>query len=226
MIRKSDLLSNAKLDELLIGATVLEQGRYGLKVLRLQSGDILKIFRVKNILSISRVYSYARGFCRNASRLEKIGIPTVNIKQLFHLEKSTKTAVLYAPVEGLTLRELLDSRTLTAEEAKNLGAFFATLHAHGVHFRSIHPGNIVLGLDNAYGLIDIADMRIYPWSLWCNTRCRSFKHFCRYPAYVRMISPDIWQHFEASYFFHARLSRMCKYILRKYLKKLAISCFG
>src|SRR5690606_32816868 len=120
-------------EELLIDATVLEQGRFGLKVLRLQSGDILKIFRVKNTFSASRFLSYARCFCHNASRLRKIGIPTVEIKQLFHLEGSTKTAVLYAPLEGLTLRELLVSRPLMVEEAKSLGEFFARLHDHGVH---------------------------------------------------------------------------------------------
>ena len=114
MIRKSCLLSDTKFEELLSGATVLEQGRYGPKVLRLHSGDILKIFRVKSILSASRVFSYARAFCRNADRLKRIGIPTVEIKQLFHLGNSAKTAVLYAPLKGLTLRELLVSRSITA----------------------------------------------------------------------------------------------------------------
>lgn len=224
MIRKSCLLSNAKLDELLATATLLEKGRYGPKVLRLQDGDFLKIFRVKNVLSTSHVYTYARCFCRNADRLKRIGIPTVEIKQLLHLENSTKTAVIYNPLEGLTLRELLVSRALTVEEANNLGAFFARLHDHGIHFRSIHPGNIVLGPDNAIGLIDVSDMRIYPWRLWCNTRRRSFKHFCRYPEYIHMISPEIWQHFEAAYFTHTKLSAICKHTLHKQLEALFTTC--
>ena len=224
MTRKSHLLSNTKFEEMLSGATVLEQDRYGLKVLKLRSGDILKIFRVKNIFSTSRIYSYARCFCRNADRLNRIGIPTVEIKQLFHLENSTETAVLYNPLEGLTLRELLVSRPLTMEEASNLGAFFARLHDHGVHFRSIHPGNIVLGFNQSIGLIDISDMRIYPWRLWCNTRCRSFKHFCRYPEYIRMISPTIWQHFETAYFAHTNLNAICKNKLHKHLKSFFAAC--
>lgn len=225
MIRKSCLLSETKFEELLSDATLLEQGRYGPKVLRLHSGDILKIFRVKNIFTTSHVYSYARCFCRNADRLRRIGIPTVEIKQLFHLENSTKTAVLYDPLEGLTLRELLVSRPLTKQEAGNLGAFFARLHDCGVHFHSIHPGNIVFGFDQSIGLIDISDMRIYPWRLWCNTRCRSFKHFCRYPEYIRMINPAIWQYFEAAYFAHTKLNAVCEHTLRKRLKKLYTTCF-
>ncbi len=221
-MRKSHLLSQEQFEQLLIGATVLEQNQRGLKVLRLQNGDILKIFRVKSTFSAARIYSYARRFCRNAERLQKIGIPTIQIKQLFHFKTPVETAVLYAPLEGKTLRELLDSRPLTIEEAKKLGAFIATLHHHGVHFRSLHPGNIVLDSQQAFGLIDISDMSIYPWCLWCNTRARSFSHLHRYPEYIRMLGPEIWGYLEEAYFSHAGLPTACEYTLRHHLKRISV----
>jgi len=221
-MRKSQLLDSSQLEQMCQGGTVLEQDERGIKVIRLQNGDMLKVFRIRNRFSVARIYSYARRFCRNAARLQKVSIPTVHIKQLYDLEAPAETAVLYAPLDGVTLRELLKGRSLTMDEANMLGTFIAELHRHGVHFRSLHLGNIVLDTQGRLGLIDIADMSIYPWPLWCGTRVRSFTHLHRYPEQVRELGLATWQKIVASYFDHAALRPACEDRLRQHLKKISV----
>lgn len=221
-MRKSHPISREQLEQLTATASVLEQDERGVKVFELQSGDILKIFRVRHKFSAARFYSYARRFCRNAERLQKLSIPTVGIKQLLQLEHPGEMAVLYMPLTGQTLRELLSKRSLSVEEARNLGRFIARLHRRGVHFRSLHLGNIILGEDGTLGLIDIADMSIYPWRLLCSTRARNFTHLHRYPAHLRELGTQIWQLIIDSYFEEARLGAPCEVSLRLHLAKLSV----
>lgn len=105
-LRKSRLLTADEFERLKAGAEVLERDANGIKVLRLQNGDILKLFRVKHLVSSARVYSHARSFCRNAERLRLLGVPTVTIRQLFHFPDRIHSAVLYQPLPGTTLRQL------------------------------------------------------------------------------------------------------------------------
>src|SRR3546814_830511 len=117
---------------------------------------MLKIFRVKRVISSARIYSYARRFCRNAARLHRLNIPTVTIKQLYHLTESAGSAVAYTPLPGQTLREIAHDGELDAPLLSRFGAFVAELHDLGIYFRSLHFGNIVLTADHRLGLIDIA----------------------------------------------------------------------
>lgn len=161
------------------GAEVLEQDKHGIKVLRLVNGNILKIFRLKRTLSSAKLYSYARQFYRNALRLQVLGIPTVQVERLYHFAGSTNTAVLYKPLPGHTVRQLIAQRAFDTEKAYRLGAFVAHLHQTGIYFRSLHFGNIVLTPENTFGLIDVADMSIFPWRLGKIRRQRNFKHLMR-----------------------------------------------
>lgn len=215
-------ISQAELERLVAGAAALEQDERGIKVFALENGDILKIFRVRHRLSVAWVYSYARRFCRNAERLRRRNIPTVRVKQLLQLETPAETAVLYAPLVGTTLRDLLRSRALTTEEARTLGRFIAQLHRRGIHFRSLHLGNIVLTRDGTLGLIDIADMHVYPWRLLCNTRARNFRHLHRYPEQIRQLGPELWHVVKTAYFDAARLNAACEVSLRLQLEKISV----
>jgi hypothetical protein len=215
-------LSDSQLQAMQNGARILEQDERGIKVMELENGDMLKVFRVRNRLSVAHLYSYARRFCRNAFRLDKLGIPTVKVKALYRLEAPSEKAVLYSPLPGITIRDLLRQRSLTVKEAEMMGEFLAKLHRSGVHFRSLHLGNIVLDNDGRLGLIDIADMRIYPWPLWCSTRQRSFKHFHRYPEQISALGEPIWQGIESAYFTCAALSQTCEDRLRRYLRKISV----
>lgn len=221
-IRPSELLSADALQSMLTGGEVLEQDERGYKVVRLQSGDILKIFRVRRKISGARIYSHARRFMRNAERLQKLGVPTVVCKRLYHFANSTDTAVLYVPLAGYTVKKLLEGQLLNQDMAYALGAFVARLHQSGIHFRSLHMGNILVMPDGQYGLIDISDMSIYPWPLFCNTRVRNFRHLCRYPDDIARLGKSCWESLLQGYFTSSQLGAACESTLRGKLAKAVV----
>jgi hypothetical protein len=203
-------LPHDEYETMLASAEVLERDAFGIKVLRLGNGDILKIFRVKRFISSARFCSYARRFCRNAGRLAALGIPTVSVRELYHFPDSTNTAVLYAPLRGMTLRELLRNETPDVTLWTRLGAFVATLHEKGIYFRSLHFGNIVLTSDSHFGLIDIADMHFLPWRLGCGRRLRNFRHLRRLDDDVRLLGVSGWQAMLDGYIQHKPLPENCR----------------
>lgn len=180
--QRSTPLPDTQLATWLSTGEVLEQDRFGIKVVLLANGDILKIFRVKRTFSSANFFSYARSFCRNEKRLHQLAIPTIQVKQLFHLNSDHKTAVLYSPLEGVTVRELFTRHELSSEHAKKLGAFIARLHDLGIYFRGLHSGNIVLTPVGEFGLIDISEMTIFPWRLERRRRKRNFARYWRNAA--------------------------------------------
>jgi tRNA A-37 threonylcarbamoyl transferase component Bud32 len=208
-LRTSRLLLDAEFERMLAGAEVLEQDAHGVKVLRLQSGDILKTFRVKHLISSARIYSHARSFCRNADRLEVLGIPTVMIRQLFHFVDSGRSAVLYQPLPGNTLRQIAETGNLEDLLMDHLGNFVADLHRRGIYFRSLHLGNIVQTPDGKLGLIDIADMSIKPWQLSCGQRMRNFRHMCRLAEDRRQFGREGWKQLVDAYLRRAGLGGFC-----------------
>ena len=123
---------------------IFEQDQYGIKVAKLANGDFIKIFRVKRLFSITHVYYYTRMFCRNAERIAKLGIPTVKVKQLYHIQNSNKTAVVYEPLHGDAILDILRSKDISISLSKDLDAFIAEVHENGIYFRGLHLGNIVL----------------------------------------------------------------------------------
>lgn len=219
--RISKALTPQAFEQLRQGAEILEQDARGLKVLRLPNGDILKIFRVKHLISSARLYSYARQFCRNAERLQVLGIPTVTIRDLYHFSDSSSSAVLYQPLAGSTVRQLAHARQFNDESLERLGAFIGSLHDKGVYFRSLHMGNIVRGEDGAFGLIDVADMSIYPWSLRCGRRLRNLYHVCRLREDIRQLGVQQWQTLWQGYFGRAGLSARCHERMAAQLDKLS-----
>jgi tRNA A-37 threonylcarbamoyl transferase component Bud32 len=178
-LRKSRLMTPDELARLKTDAEVLEQDAHGIKVLRLPSGDILKMFRIKRLVSSARLYSHARSFCRNADRLHALGIPTVAVRQLFHFPDGIHSAVLYQPLPGVTLRQLALAGPLDTALLRRIAEFVANLHRQGVLFRSLHFGNILQTSSGQLGLIDIADLGIRPFPLGCAARMRNFRHLCR-----------------------------------------------
>jgi serine/threonine protein kinase len=193
LIRPSYPLTLAQYTAMVSGAHVLEQDESGVKVLELSDNNILKIFRLRGLITSSFFFSNARSFCRNATRLSKLGIPSVKVKQLYHFKKTNDTAVLYEPLPGFTIRQLLkEDEGLSGATCSKIGQLIAKLHQCGIHFKSLHLGNIVLTPAGELGLIDIADMRIYPWSLQLNTRLRSFRRLTRYHRDMAALGKDKW----------------------------------
>lgn len=219
-MRKSHRISLEEFSQRSINAETLEQDEYGIKVLRLENGDIFKLFRVKNIISSARVYSYARRFCRNAERLQKLGVATVRVKQLFHFTNSTNTAVLYEPLLGNTLWQVFSANELNESLLAKLGEFVARLHQKGVYFRSLHLGNIVLTSEGELGLIDISDMSISPWSLGYLKRLRNFRQMLRRQQGLNTFDLNQRKVFLDSYVAHSQNSSHSKYLSKKLEKIL------
>ena len=67
-------------ERLSAGAQELEKDLYGPKVLLTPEGRIIKLFRRKRRLSTNSLYPYARRFQRNAQRLRRYGVPTVEVE--------------------------------------------------------------------------------------------------------------------------------------------------
>jgi tRNA A-37 threonylcarbamoyl transferase component Bud32 len=160
------------------GADVLEADGKGDKVLRLTDGTMLKLFRRKRLLTSALWSPYAQRFANNCAALRDRNIPCPKIHQVYRIPSIKRDAVHYHPLPGRTVRQFRPDAPASLRAA--LGSFIALLHQQGIYFRSAHLGNIVLTPDGALGLIDIADLRIYPGELHKGLRLRNFRHMLRY----------------------------------------------
>jgi hypothetical protein len=163
------------------GATVIERDGHGDKVLQLTNGSYLKLFRRKRLISSAAWYPYAERFADNAIALKQRGIACPVVIAVYRVPNIKRDAVLYHPLEGLTLRQLIQSKEIIPELRTTLGKFIAQLHAAGVYFRSLHLGNIVLGPSGKLGLIDISDLRASPKPVSSYFRHRNFRQLGRDP---------------------------------------------
>ncbi|KTB68045.1 O-antigen ligase family protein [Pseudomonas allii] len=175
-------LKPAAFDQLCSNAHVIEADGLGPKVLRLADGRFLKIFRARRWYTSGSFNPYSERFASNAEQLRTLGIPTPQILGLYSL-RDASTAVSYAPLPGLTLRQALQGLDNSLRESliERFGQFMAKLHERGVYFRSLHLGNVLLMDDGEFALIDIADLRIFPSPLRNALRQRNLRHMQRYP---------------------------------------------
>jgi O-antigen ligase/tRNA A-37 threonylcarbamoyl transferase component Bud32 len=164
------------------GAQVIEKDGLGPKVLRLENGSFLKLFRARRWYTSGGFNPYSQRFATNSQHLQQLGIAAPRILDVYSLRDGS-SAVRYQPLTGLTVRQALQSLDSGVREAlvERLGRFMAVLHERGVYFRSLHLGNVLLLEDGEFGLIDLADMRIYPSALRSALRQRNLKHMQRYP---------------------------------------------
>lgn len=174
-------LRQADFDTLVNRGRILEQDGHGIKVVRLADGTFLKTFWHRRRFSSRRLYPEWLRFVLHERALKRRGIPTVTVAETLRIPHLKRTAVRYHPLEGVTLRELAGTGRFTAELATALGRFVAGLHEAGVHFHSLHLGNILRCPKGEFGLIDISNMRVFPWPLWTRTRARNLGHVLRYP---------------------------------------------
>lgn len=164
------------------GAQVIEEDGLGPKVLRLEDGSFLKLFRARRWYTSGGFNPYSQRFATNSQHLQQLGIAAPRILDVYSLRDGS-SAVRYQPLTGLTVRQALQSLDSGVREAlvERLGRYMAVLHERGVYFRSLHLGNVLLLEDGEFGLIDLADMRIYPSALRSALRQRNLKHMQRYP---------------------------------------------
>ena len=169
-------IAAAEFAQLRSGARVLEIDRRGEKVLLTPDNYIIKLFYPRRRISSALFYPYAYRFWNNAKRLHARGIRTIHCEQLRHDKANRRHIVIYPLLAGTTLRDCLTAGKCGADLLAKLAGFLACLHARGVLFRSIHLGNVLVLEDGEFGLIDIADMQLRPWSLGLDKRARNFRH--------------------------------------------------
>lgn len=162
------------------GARVLEADGSGEKVLQLRDGRFLKLFRRKRFFTSAALYPYARRFADNTQGLQERNIPCPDILAVYRIASIERDAVYYEPLEGKTVRQLIDQPDQAQLLRAQLGALVAKLHATGVYFRSLHLGNIVQTPEQSLGLIDIADLKCQRGALSSSKRLRNFRHMLRY----------------------------------------------
>ena len=64
---------------------VVEQDGFGVKVLRCNNGDYIKVFRIKHTVSLARLLNPAKQFCGNAEKLRARGIATLTPLVLYRI---------------------------------------------------------------------------------------------------------------------------------------------
>ncbi|MDB6048541.1 MAG: toluene tolerance protein [Pseudomonas sp.] len=186
-------------------AEVIEADFFGDKVLRLEDGNFMKLFRRKRLISSAVFFPYAQRFSDNALELKKRGVRCPDILATYRVATIARDVVHYQPLPGQTLRQVIadphqfnDPQWLQA-----FGAFVANLHNLGIYFRSLHLGNVVVTPENELGLIDIADMRTLRGPLRKNMCLRNFQHMRRYRNDHEWLLQDQGVHFFNSYSAHS-----------------------
>lgn len=168
--------------KLYIGAQVIEADHSGPKVLKLADGSFLKVFRRRRWYTSGSFLPYAERFTTNTRQLLSMGISAPAVIDNYRFA-DLSSAVHYTPLPGFTVRQELASMDDPIERAsliKSLGAFLALLHERGVYFRSLHLGNVLIMEHGQFGLIDVADMRLFPSPLRRALRRRNQHHMRRY----------------------------------------------
>ena len=184
-------------EQRITSAKLIVADKVGPKVMQLDNGNIIKLFRRKRAVSSALFAPYAVRFSNNAFRLKELGIPTITPIEIQHCHQRQTHIVEYQPLPGELLRGLLqqgDNEVLFQQTAE----FIAGLHNKGVYFRSLHFENIIYHEGNL-GLIDVADMKIYRKPLSESLRQRNFQHFLRYPADAELITQYGQAKFEIKY---------------------------
>ena len=173
-------LDRADYERMVAGARVLAADKYGAKVLQLPDGLMLKLFRRKRILSSAVVWPYAKRFERGARKLRDRQIPTVEVVGTYRVKSVRRDAVVYCPLEGKPLRQVL--RDLNNQKAllTRFAAFFASLHEGGIYFRATHFGNVVVTPNGEFGLIDVSEACFSRSALSLSKRVRNFKVIFRH----------------------------------------------
>jgi tRNA A-37 threonylcarbamoyl transferase component Bud32 len=191
-------LSKNEFEQLTEGAKILEQDGFGIKVLRLSNQRILKLFRRRRLISSQLWGPHAFRFKMNATKLQKHGIPTVKVEDIYNIPKLDRQAVIYRELQGITLRQWLDEHDDKQVQTKltAFAHFVAKLHAQGILFRSLHLGNVLVTADEQLALIDIVDMSFRCFGpLSTQQRIRNFKHITRYPkdrTRLTQASENVW----------------------------------
>jgi len=96
-------MSKAEYEALTVGASPLMRDAFGVKVLQCSDNSIIKLFRIKRLLSLSCVYPYSVRFGFNARCLNQMGVPSVKVERTFYCHAIRRHGIIYPMLEGETL---------------------------------------------------------------------------------------------------------------------------
>lgn len=201
--------------KLLAQSEVIEQDKRGPKVLCLPDGNFLKIFRLRSLASSRVLYPEPFRFTLNAGALHRRNIPTITVLRRIFIPHFLCSGVIYRPLPGHTLRRIAADGQVDDRMIFHLGKFVARLHRQGIHFRSLHMGNVLLCPDGGFGLIDISDMTAFPWPLSIKSRIRNFRHLFRYASDLKVLTDAGIRHFLDGYLDEQPSLRMRRKVKRE-----------
>jgi hypothetical protein len=194
------IVTAQELESWLASGKVLEKDAKGPKVVALESGLLLKIFRSRRNPFLARLRPDARRFAERATRLQRMGIRTPRIEELLWVDKERAvSACLYAPLAGTPLDgQFRESRKTFIAQLPELAAYILKLHRLGIYFRSLHLGNVLRTPDGGYGLIDFLDIRFKRAPLGRLLVRRNFRHLQNY-LQRRKVQGFPWEELLAAY---------------------------
>jgi hypothetical protein len=176
------IVSAQELESWLASGEVLEQDGRGAKVIRVSDDKIVKFFRPRRRLWLSRLMPQAVRFKTNADRLMTLGIPTPLISECFWLNKpKAVSGCSYTPLPGHSLEQIYRrSRGEFEALLPAFAAFVYSLHQRGIYFRSLHLGNVLQLPDGSFGLIDFLDTHFKRAPLDQRLVARNLEHLRSY----------------------------------------------
>lgn len=192
-------MSEMEYSQLLHQNKILERDRWGVKVLETPDNRIIKIFRLKRLLSTAYFIPYALRFKWNANRLKKKGFETVTVDKIVYCREKQRHVVSYQKIPGQPIKYFLEKNKDDKVLINKLIAYIALLHDKGIYFRSLHFGNIIVKPNGEFALIDISDLKFFPFNLTTNLRIRNWKHMLKYDFERSIVETYGWDVFFSEY---------------------------
>ncbi len=172
-------LSATQFESLINGTEVLSCDDFGENVFRAGDGKILKLFRPRRNLSSSRLSPYAKRFANAAKQLKTLHVPTIEVIKFYDIPHLKRHMIGYRSLDGDSLRTRLEDESQRDAMIGRLAVFCAELHAKGIYFRGLHLDNIIVGDDDAFGLIDLSGAQFSRGPLGPLRRARNFRPLVR-----------------------------------------------
>lgn len=151
---------------------------FGPKVIRLSSGEYIKVFNAKSGLTKRRLFPKYKKFIDNAKRLKKLGFHTIDITSVYYLPHINAYAVRYSPLSGDDFRHVFKESPQDGIEP--LIDFLVLLHNKGIYFHGMHLGNVLYDATGTFGIIDMADLTFHRAPLRMDLRLRQLRRLLKY----------------------------------------------
>lgn len=192
-------MSSKEYRELADQNKILERDSWGIKVLETADNKIIKIFRLKRLISSAFFFPYALRFKWNSILLKRKGIETVVVTKIVYCREEQRHVLYYKKLAGVSIKSILEKNKHNKVLLNKLNAYIAMLHEKGIYFRSLHFGNIIVKPDGEFALIDISDMKFFPYKLLINQRIRNWKQVLKYEFEKTIIDRYGWDIFFDEY---------------------------